>query len=594
MKNRNHINRTAAIMCTVFVSFLAMRAFGQAPPPAPPKDQTPPQNSALRVTTRSIQVSVIALDKDGHPVTGLSKDDFTLTDRGQEEKITYFAEETTRAEPATASVSGANKFSNRLEQKAGSPTSATVILLDLRNTSFNDMAYAKKQIAKFLSQIQPQDRVALYSLSSEIYIMHDFTQNAGELVRALADSKDSYDFRLGASEIAPSKTGDENVDLTNDASTMRATEFDTTNRFEQTALAIKTIADHLKGLPGRKNLIWVSSSFPIEILTSGGPTPQAVAATRSLGTSGNLTYAGPRPAQITDIKQYTEQIEDAARSLNSADVAVYPVDARGLIGNAQTAMTSGTVTNFMTTPPDTTSPFPDRANFDTMATFADHTGGLAFYNSNDIQGAVRKAIDDSRVTYVIGYYPTNTKWDGKFREIKIRTNKPGVRLRYRLGYYALPDTTLSDTEKAQLLKDAEWSPLEATDLGIEVTVNPAETSEGRAVHAQLRIASNQLHFDLNQNNWKDSLDVVWVEIGATGRAIGAFQKTVGLDVPQESYDLLVSKGISFDQTLKPSANAVELRLVVRDGGSGAIGSVNIPLGQIFGKTKTPPIVQPKN
>lgn len=590
MINRNQIDRAAALTCAIGSLLLGVRVMGQTQPPAPLKNQAPPA-ATLRVTTRSIQVSVIALDKDGHPVTGLTRDDFTLTDHGQGQKLTYFAEETTRKEPATtASVWAANTFSNRLEMKAGAPTSATVILLDVRNTSFADMAYAKKQIAKFLSQIQPQDRVALYSLSTKVYVLHDFTQDASALVRALSGSPDSYDFRLGAVEVKPADTDDENADLVMDASTMRATEYDTTNRVEQTAHAIKAIADHLKGLPGRKNLIWVSSSFPIEILDSGGPTPQT--AMRATGTSGTPIPTGPKPVPITEIKFYTEQIEDAARSLNSADVAVYPVDARGLISNPQTFMSGGLQDDKRNQAPDTTSPFPDLANFDTMNTFADRTGGLAFYNTNDIQGAVRRAIDDSRVTYVLGYYPTNTKWDSKFREIKIRTDKPGVHLRYRLGYYALPDVSSTESQKAQLMKDAEWSPLEATDLGIEVTADSVDTSEGRAVHMQLRIASNQLHFELSDNHWKDNLDVVWIEIGSTGRAIGALKKTVGMDVPQGSYDLLASKGVSFEQTLRPSANTVELRLVVRDGGSGAIGSVNIPLAQIFGKIKASAV--PKN
>ena len=580
MKHRERVFRTAFLTSAGIVLMLGVRALGQSPPPAQTKDQSPPAAPALRVTTRSIQVSVIALDKDGHPVTGLTKNNFTLTDHGQEQKISYFAEETTKEQPATttASVLTQNVFSNRLEQKVGSPTSATVILLDVRNTSFADMAFAKKQIAKFLSQIQPQDRVALYSLSSKIYILHDFTQDASALLRALAGSANLFDFRLGGSEVKPADTGDQDLDLAIDAATIRATEYDTSNRVEQTAHAIKAIADHLKGLPGRKNLIWVSSAFPIEILDSGGPTPQSTLTTS--GKSGTFIPTAPKPVPILELKFYTEQIEDAARSLNNANIAIYPVDARGLISNPQSFMSAGLQDDKRNQAPDTTSPFPDRANFDTMNTFADRTGGRAFYNSNDIQGAVRKAIDDSRVTYVLGYYPTNTNWDSKFREIKIRTDRPGVHLRYRLGYYALPDAVPTDSQKAQLLKDAEWSPLEATDLGIELMADPVDAPDGRAVHAQLRIASNQLHFELSDNHWKDNLDVVWIEIGKTGRAIGALKKTLTLDVPQESYDLLVSKGVSFEQTLRPSANAVELRLVVCDGGSGAIGSVNIPLTRI--------------
>lgn len=274
MKNRIHIHLAAGVTTAIFVALIAGRAFSESTSSQSPPQSTSAPTTTLRVTTRSIQVSVIALDKDGRPVTGLTKNDFTLTDHGQEQKISYFAEETTKEEPATitASVSMHNVFSNRLEQKAGSPTSATVILLDIRNTSFADMAYAKKQIAKFLSQIQPQDRVALYTLSSKIYILHDFTQDARALLRALAGSANLFDFRLGGSEVKPADTGNQDLDLAIDAATMRATEYDTTNRVEQTAHAIKAIADHLKGLPGRKNLIWVSSAFPIEILDSGGPT----------------------------------------------------------------------------------------------------------------------------------------------------------------------------------------------------------------------------------------------------------------------------------------------------------------------------------
>jgi len=227
-----------------------------------------------------------------------------------------------------------------------------------------------------------------------------------------------------------------------------------------------------------------------------------------------------------------------------------------------------------------------------MNEFAERTGGRAFYNTNDIHGAVRKAIDDSRVTYVIGYDPTNANWDGKFREIKIRTSKPGVHLRYRLGYYAIPDEPKTATEEARLLSDAEWSPLEETDLAIEVKADPVAGSTTRELQVQVRIASNQLHFELTDNHWKDNVDEVWVELGPNGKSIGTMTKTVGMDVPQESFDQLVNQGISFGQTLKLRDDAVELRLVVRDGGSGAIGSVNVPLAGLFPMTNSS--AAPKN
>jgi VWFA-related protein len=578
MRHYSNLMKLALFVCALAAFLIATPGFPQSAPPSPqaaPQRPSPDQQGAayppaLRVLTRLVQVSVIAQDGDGKPVQGLTKDDFTVTESGQQQKINYFTEQSNENLTMTASMTkpAPNTFSNRYEQKANAPTSATVILLDTRNTRALDMAYARKQVDTFLNDLQPQDRVALYILGSRLRILHDFTQDATSIRRALGTDPNTDDFRIAASEGGGSDTGDANLDAAVSAANGRVAEFYMNNRVEQTALAIKIIADHLKGLPGRKNLVWVSAAFPIDIITAQGPTPQAPERPGSGGGGGAV------PGPITGITSYTDQIEDATRSLNSANVAVYPVDARGLIGNPIGVDRRGP-------PPPGASPFPARQNFDTMNTFAERTGGKAFYNTNNIHGAVRKALDDSKVTYVLGYYPTNTNWDGKFREIKVRTSKPGVHLHYRLGYFALADSAMTDEEKARLMTDAEWSPLESTDLALEVHANPIIAAAGRELQVEVRIAPNQLHFDQADNHWKDSLDLVWVETGPGGQPIGKITKTVGLDVPADSYDLLVTKGISFTETIKVRNDAIEVRLVTRDNGSGAIGSVIIPVSRMF-------------
>jgi VWFA-related protein len=577
--------KLGVLALAILTAILIFPGFLQSQTQKPPTTQSVKQDEqkppALRVLTRLVQISVIAQDGSGNPVLGLTKDDFTITESGQQQKINYFAEQSSDNLTLNASKAAAppNTFSNRFEQKSNAPTSATVILLDTRNTHAMDMAFARKQVGTFLSQLQPQDRVALYVLGSKLTILHDFTEDSGSILRALGTDKNVEDFRVSASEPDASDTGNGNLDAAVDAANGRAAEFYMNNRVEQTALAIKTIADHLKGLPGRKNLVWVSAAFPIDILTAEGPTPQSP---ERVGSGGG---GGAPPAPLQGVNSYVDQIEDATRSLNSANVAVYPVDARGLIGNPIGVNRPGPRGRGAARA-DTASPFPARQNFDTMNTFAERTGGKAFYNTNDIHGAVRRALDDSRVTYVLGYYPTNTNWDGKFREIKVHTDKSGVHLRYRLGYYALPDEPATAEKTAQLMADAEWSPLESTDLALEVKADPVAGSTGRQLQVQVRIASNQLHFEQSDNHWKDSLELVWVEIGPAGRSLGTLKKTIGLDVPAESYDLLVNQGISFGETLHLRDDAVEVRCVARDVGSGAIGSVIIPLTRIFVKTST--------
>ncbi len=560
MKNRKLLTK-GAVFPVVAAILIGASGFSQSPAQNPPAN---PSRTPLRVATRLVQVNVIAQDGSGNLITGLTKEDFTILDQGQPQNISFFSEE--RNQPiSTTSTAGApsiNHFSNRFAEKTGVPTSVTVILLDNLNTHSMDMAYTRKQVTKFLQQLQPEDRVAIYSLSSKLYILHDFTQDASALLRALERDPNIEDFRTSASEPDAADTGDDVLNAAVDASNARAAQFYMNDRVERTALALKVIADHIAGLPGRKNLVWISAAFPIDVI------------------GGDLAF---------DHYSYTQQIEDTARSLNNANVAIYPVDARGLIANPNMASRQGPRAGGrrgMPTQPAITPLAPPRQNFDTMNTLAERTGGRAFYNTNDIKSAVRHAIDDSRVTYVLGYYPSIAQWDGKFREIKVEVKKSGVHLRYRRGYFAIQEASNDPTKTKALMADAVWSPLEATELGLDIQAEPVDVPGARQLKTAVRISSGQLQFVKSGDMWKDDLELVWVELGANGKSLGTIVKTMNMNLPQDAYEEASRKGINFSTTLALRDDAVEVRLVVRDSGSGTIGSVNIPLGRLFAPPKT--------
>src|SRR5262249_23153824 len=158
--------------------------------------------------------------------------------------------------------------------------------------------------------------------------------------------------------------------------------FYTTRRVEATAQAITAIARHMAGRPGRKNLIWVSGGFPIQI----GMESTSVTAER---------------------RSFSDEIERATRAVNQANMAIYPVDARGLIGPFD-AMPSMNPANRPMGRQATinVNNRASRSIFDTQASMrelADRTGGRAFLNSNDIAGAIRRAVDDSQVTYNLAF-----------------------------------------------------------------------------------------------------------------------------------------------------------------------------------------------
>lgn len=560
MGNRRLLSKSAVFSFVLAAILVGASGFSQSPAQNPPAN---PSQAPLRVATRLVQVNVIAQDGSGNPITGLTKDDFTVLDKGEPQTISFFSEE--RNQPistdATAGAPSINHFSNRFAEKTGVPTSITVILLDNLNTHSMDMAYTRAQVTKFLQQLQPQDRVAIYSLSSKLYILHDFTQDASALLRALARDPNIEDFRTSASEPDAADTGDDVLNAAVDASNARAAQFYMNDRVERTALALKVIADHIAGLPGRKNLVWVSAAFPIDVI------------------GGDLAF---------DHYSYTQQIEDTARSLNNANVAIYPVDARGLIANPNMASRQGPRQGSRGLTPNNASMFPSRQNFDTMNTLAERTGGRAFYNTNDIKSAVRHAVDDSRVTYVLGYYPSIAQWDGKFREIKVEVKKSGVHLRYRRGYFAIQEASNDPAKTKALMADAVWSPLEATELGLDVQAEPVFVPGARQLKTEVRIKSGQLQFTKSGDTWRDDLELVWVELGTNGRSLGTISKTMNMNLLQNGYEEISRKGLSYSSTLALRDDAVEIRLVVRDSGSGTIGSVNIPLGRLFAPPRTAP------
>src|SRR5216684_759650 len=564
----------------LFAALLSASGFGQAPSQPPNQAAGHPSSGAptqaqpqakqeppvVRVTTRLVQVSVIVQDKKGEPVTDLTRDDFTLLDQGQPQMVSTFSVESLRTLPA-ARPAPPNVFSNRFEQKTDTPTSVTVILLDGLNTRFEDMAYARDQIIKFLGQLQPQDRVALYTLTTRLTVLHDFTSDATSLLRALEHSKGHVSTELAASEPEPANPmGIDALDQFLTASNQRMADFYTINRVGRTAGTIEDIANHLARLPGRKNLVWVSGSFPFSIGLDTPFTPETTSQER---------------------RTFSEEIERAARALNNANMAIYPVDARGLMGPSFT-------TRAPTFRPGQQGPTgrrpnalgrirlsPDRANIDTMNILADRTGGRAFYNTNDIQGSVRRAIEDSRVTYVLGFYPTHGNWDAKFREIKVQVKRPGLHLRYRRGYLALPEVTFDSKKREVLMRAAVDSPLDDTSLGLEARLHVVDVPGAMTLKTELLVYSRDLTLVAQGDRWAGAVDVLFVQRGADGKELAGELKTLNLNLVRETYDEIMKKGLGLTRSLPLAPGAAQLRVVVRDVSSGSIGSLTIPLTKLI-------------
>jgi VWFA-related protein len=517
------------------------------------KAATPPDTShtpIFRTTTRLVQVSVVVQDKQGNPVTDLRQEDFTILDGGRAEEIAVFTIESTRPGLTQGEVLPPHTYTNRFEARSGVPTSITVILLDALNTRIQDQQYARDQIASFLRQIKPGERIGLYMLGrNHIRILHNFAHDTTRLLRTLTAQKGSVPTELEAAQVEESETGIDELDEFVREANQRMADFYTVNRVRATTSAFEALAAHLARFPGRKNVIWVSASFPLNIGYDREPSRFNLSPSR---------------------ESFLLQTERAARAISNANVTIYPVDARGLLGAQPGAFSAGAQVS-----PRKAPTFPVDTSIDAMLLLAERTGGRAFYNRNDIDGAIRKAMDDLRVTYTLGYYPTHGKWDGRFREIKVRVARPGVRIRHRAGYYTMSGTTIGEDERASLMYDTARSPVDATGVGLTVELLPTDVP--RRFHLVIRPDLKDITLNLNGDRWVGEIEVMCVRRSAAGEILSSERQTAKLNLRQDSYERIRKEGIVMRSDLELPPDTAELRVVVRDNPGGAIGSVTIPL-----------------
>lgn len=499
----------------------------------------------IRVETRLVQVSVVVHDKNG-AIVDLTKDDFTLTDRGKEQKIAFFSISSSRAAATPVEPLAANIFTNRPERYGSAASNATVVLFDALNTSFADQAYARKQILKFLEQLEPQDRVALYVLSNRIHVLQDFTSDPGRLRRAVQRQKGNNSAELQASEPEAANTGDPEVDQWLDHASGVIADFQIVNRAGRTLEAIETIANHIARVPGRKNLIWVSGSFPLTI-----------------------GYDGPTfPAPGREQRTFSLEMQRAVRAVNNANVAVYPVDARGLIPPPIPQATRTGVRPVSFIP----------KNLDTMQELADRTGGRAFYNTNDLRGAIRTAIRDSEITYTLGFYPSADALDGKFHDLKVRVNRRGLDVRHRKGYFATVNAPPSDQQRMAEVRTALSSPLEATNIGLAARVEPSDQPRLGSLKVLISVDATNLTLGRKEDRWTGKTDVILVQRDREGKQLAATSETIDLNLKDETYKTALLYGIVFQKSVLPAEGLDQIRVVVVDRPTGQLGSLIVPAG----------------
>jgi VWFA-related protein len=598
----------------------------------------PAEESGLvvRVTTRMVLVDAVVLDKEGHPVKGLKSGDFTVVEDGIRQSVASFSEHNSeRANAAPPPALPPHVTTNRpaVTQANAENGNVAVLLLDGLNTPPQDQIYVKQQMLKFLArQYDPNTKLAVFALTNKLTVLQNFTQDP-LLLRAVLDryvwqtpavarsggqlETPSASVPAPTVNLPPQATGgptgsgpDPGLPATLAAGGSNASIFEDiaymTDRFEResenfardtrisvTLAALEQIARFMSGQNGRKVLLWFSTGFPFSVV---GDSPSAMEAERDYG----------------------DQIRRTINLLNDAHVATYTIDAGGLVpsslgdpsisGRDPGKVVLGIDTNRTLA----TESFQRFSTHDAMETIARDTGGR-YFNGNDLDQAIQSALKESSSYYMLGYYPSKKKWDGKFRNIKLQVDRPGAQLRYRRGYFAVGpsdwkkdngDQTLTKALTGNSLPSTEVTfmaralpPQPDSDTMVEFAIDPStllfqaesgslqtESGNRRTGPGNRRTESGNLQAE-SGNFHHCSLQLEVQAFTPDGKRVKTEVQTAEASLPEPTYEKVRKQELPMNVPIRLTPGKYILRLGVRDNLTGLFGTADLAL-EVPGKRES--------
>lgn len=566
---------------------------GVPPPPAPESEQKDPNAKpddahSFRSFSRMVLVDVVVRDGDGKPVPGLKAEDFELLEDGQPQRVISFTHEETKALPPPSPVAPAPTATTEdviSNQDIDAKAPPSLIVLDLLNTPSADRPIAQDALVKFLqTRVRRGETIAIFVLGTRLELLQDFTRNPEYLAKAAENAQ-----RVGTEPVAKAHAADASyfaaeMNFSGDpalAAKLRSLAeatyrnekeveaHRTITRVNRTLESMRAIARYSARHPGRKSVVWLSAGFPFFLLTDMGMTG------------------------------FETEMRQTSNLLASAQVAVYPVDVRGLVNiqaqpfedrqrRAQVWNPQESVDRMRTesiedrgTPITPQSYMENKFNFsqsqDTMKEIADLTGGTAYLNRNDLDVAIGLALDENRDIYTLGYYPTKKEFNNRFRRIKVRLKgRESASLRYRRGYYAT-GFSIETRANSDLITALESDPAVSTQIPLVSRVLPTPPRANTPFNIQLFVQGGHIHYTGPADRSSAFLDFAVVAVSPDGTPIARTFRRGELKFKPQVLAKAQQSGFIYNLPVNLPAGEYRLRAGVRDSFTGRIGTVEIPV-----------------
>jgi VWFA-related protein len=479
-------------------------------------------------TSRLVLLDVVVTDSTGHPVSGLQQSDFKITEQKQPQTILHF--ETSGAVMPDPDVA----IDSTATLDAEAPRApVTILVLDEFNTRFEDMAFARYSLKKYLEK-QPDKlntpTMLLAVTLQKFTVLQDYTEDKKALVDALDHSLAVNPWQLRSIDWIP-------------------------DRFAMAFATLMRVAEASEGHPGHKNMIWIGRGFPALDYTS---------------------------VPIDSLNRVNSIVQQCVNMLRDARITLYTVDPAGLMIRPDEYGPFAALDD----------PFGGNYQFSLLAKA---TGGRALYGRNDVDAEIGTTIRDGQEFYTLAYRPTDDSHDPeKFRKIQVTLDRPGLTATTREGYYVqtppglvnhdMPSRRLAfdliSADTSRMVYDAV--PLSLTEQpgtpnAFNIHVDPkalvwTTAHDGTPRGTQVILLASL--FDRKDNEL--FRDVKIIHVNATG------------EVPSTGR---LERSLELAYTLPKNKKAVRARFIVRVSATGRLGSVDVPLtgttAEIPAKMPTP-------
>lgn len=529
------------------VALLVIAALAGAQQPAAP----PASNVKFSATTNLVVVDVTVKDKNGKAIEGLKASDFTVMEDGKPQKIVIFEDQKLSMAPAPPEPPPSLDDKDDLPEAPRTVITTQrpgevqyhdkrllVMFFDFSSMGIPEQVRAQEAALKFVdTQMTPSDMVAIMLFTSKTQVKTDFTDSRA----TLRDIINALPIGEMAELADTAETGDDNGEDTGAAFVADETEFNIYNTDRKLA-ALEDAVRKLAGLPEKKALLYFS--------------------------------AGVRKTGIENQAQLEASINAAVK----ANVAIYPFDARGLMaeppgGGAAKGSTRGT--GIFSGAVQNAQRQSINESQETLVSLAADTGGKAFMDTNDLSAGMQQVQTEYRSYYILGYYTSNDKPDGKYRRIAVKLNAPlSARLEHRQGYFAEKVWgKFSGQDRDQQLKEAMAAGNPQTDLPIALEVDYFRVAPTTYyVPVSLKVPGSVVALAQKKGGGVTQFDFLGQIHDERRNVVGNVQDYIKIKLDATDAERAARRAFQYDAGFTLSPGRYRMKFLIRENQTGKMGT----------------------